>query len=168
MRQPFEYVPSILARLDPDGNEISLEDEAEIERNLAQNRVRAHSRAPLAPEQDGGSRGARRQNLVPVTRTAIFQGTEDESAARVHLNSLPASNRRSRERATVQGDRSGTLEADGDHTWLSVADDGGADSQTPFCVDPLPMPLAEMAPTQRKAQQPRLVTVSYCASLIGR
>jgi hypothetical protein len=123
---------SILALLDADGNEI-LTEENEL--------VQSHG---SLRDADGAGRNTRRQNLVPHTRTSIFQPLDDDmNVARVRLNSVPFNGRWMAdlgEQSSQSVNQPAPLMTN-DTPLLTLG------STTPFYVDPLPIPLTAIRPS---------------------
>jgi hypothetical protein len=156
----------VSARLDPDGNEIPSDEEEELERVRAQHRLRMLYQARATAQMDptearthesrvAVARTAR--SLVPVTRTSISHGPDDDANVTEHLPRVRLNSRDPR--VTLPSlesilsinnsphDRSGTVRSE-------PADPEVIGSAAPFNVDPLPMPLTEMLPSIVKARCP--------------
>ena len=140
-----------------------------MERTRVRDRIRNQSRANSLAALEQDSSGRRGQDLVPVTRTSIFQGTEVGGIARVHLNPFPPLNYFSREQISRPDNRSDISYAGGCQLQPSTTD-GVIGSPTPFSADPLPMPLGKMIPVSQIPEKdpPRIIRVAPNADIAGR
>jgi len=164
------------ARLDADGNEITTDEEDEIEHVLAQSRVRAlaqvrasaSSATPTLSPMELGA--ARRETLVPMTRTSITHvwDDDDEVTARVRINS-PRQTAISPLTTDANGIASETSTSSHPITQTRSINRSHRSFEA-FVADPLPMPLVDMMPRPRTLdrQYPRTVKVHKYANLAGR
>jgi hypothetical protein len=172
-------ISSCPARLDADGNEVTTEAEDEIERAHTRSRVRALAQvrasassatSTLSPIELGA---ARRETLVPMTRTSITHAWNDEDGvtARVRINRpqqmpLPPF---TPDAIYLNGIPSESpISSHSDPRAGPIHDSHGC--LDTLVVDPLPMPLADMIsypPTLHKSY-PKTVNVHKYADLAGR
>lgn len=166
----------ITARLDADGNEISSDEEYELEH------MRAEERRLRQMYQARSSSQMEHESLIPVSRNP--HGPEDDGGvARVRLNQRHQPSRRDFFDGAVADftrflDDSSRRRSERLDAVLS----GGAQlpdldplpevygSDTPFVVNPLPMPLAEMVARPEKGVKKPVagIRVTAYASLAGR
>jgi len=167
------------ARLDADGNEVTTEAEDEIERAhtrsrvraLAQVRASASSVTPILSPIELGA--ARRETLVPMTRTSITHAWNDEDGvtARVRINrprqmALPPFTADAIYLNGIPSEFSISSHSDSRASPIH----GSHDGLDALLVDPLPMPLVDMIsrpPTLHKPY-PKTVNVHKYADLAGR
>ncbi|KAF8060997.1 hypothetical protein FPV67DRAFT_1673823 [Lyophyllum atratum] len=148
------------ARLDADGNEIPSDEEEELERIRAEYRIQAQSRSrgPIST-RDGGDRSGFHPLQATTTSTSLSPDEENtitESIPRVRLNA--------RDQRPFYGSVMDSV--------ITVdclrREESLPSYATPFCANPLPMPIQEMvwSPPKRKAS--RVVTIPKHASFAGR
>jgi hypothetical protein len=178
-----------LARLDPDGNEIPSDEEEELERERSQRRLRmlyqARANASAAAIVDPAEAAmhesriavarANARSLVPVTRTSISHGPEDDANVtdnfpRVRLNSRDPRAALSSVESIISIDNARRYDRSSTGR-LEYVDPEIVGSAAPFTVDPLPMPLTQMVPVMSKARNQvgtQGIRLPKHASLAGR
>lgn len=169
------------ARLDADGNEIPSDEEEEIERIRAEDRVRAqnHPRPLVAAPTQGIEVRPRLHSLhspMPNTRTGISPDEDltfdADNPPRVHLGPHDS-------RASYGNVLDSAITVDSPRRYASTSRSSRRQPKPveqytpparPFCANPLPMPLEEMVPVRKsnKNDPPRVVIVSERAIFAGR
>jgi hypothetical protein len=171
--------------LDADGNEISTDEEEELERVRAEYRIRRslnRSRATQSSQTDQVPESIPTSTtgsaFVPITRSTISQERDEPDAARVRINAI--------ERRAMASALDSMLVLDRTRRSLPTTMDSSAPSHTeatsvsgnpeifgspdPFVVDPLPMPLCTMLPVCNDGYKERVphIPVPMHASWAGR
>lgn len=170
LSQQTQLFTCFTARLDADGNEITTDEEDELERSRARSRVRAlaqirssntSDQPAMSPIEIGASR---RETLIPMTRTSVPNSWDGAGAtARVRIRSS-----RHAMAQAVASHSNGTIQdahATPTHSW------NFSTSRSTFMqVDPLPMPIVDMISQPSVQRKPCLsiVRVDKYAGLAGR
>jgi len=140
-----------LARLDADGNEISTDEEEELERVRAEHRVRRslYQSRPIAPTQvdpasDNATAPTSGQSLIQATRPPEFDDPDRVHGRDPRTLALDSVLLLDRARRAFSPGSNPSAASSGDITVTEFPEMFG--SPNPFVVDPLPMPLDAMVP----------------------